>query len=231
MSNRLQVTPRETNGKARAVVAATTIGVGAVAYFYFMHAFSDGADAATRTLALTIVAWLGFFAVFAWAARKWVAMALLITPIPLVYVFYDALRFMPWLNLVPNTLIYASLTWVFGRTLISGRTALITQLATRIHGTLPAPIERYTRQTTWVWACYFLLTIVVSWMLYFGVSFEAWSVFSNLLSLPILILLFVGEYVYRRLAFPWFEHVSIAAGVKAFTAHQARANDAEGNTQ
>jgi uncharacterized membrane protein len=224
MSKPLQ---NESESTSRALAATAIIVIGAVAYFYLMHAFADDADAATRTLALTIIAWLGFFAVFAWAARKWVALLLLIAPIPLVYVFYDALRTMPWLNLVPNTLIYASLSLLFGRTLIAGRTALITQLATRIHGSLPAPIERYTRQTTWVWACYFVLTILVSWVLYFAVSFEAWSVFSNLLSLPLLIALFVGEYVYRRLAFPWFEHVSIAAGVKAFTAHRSQNANSE----
>jgi uncharacterized membrane protein len=209
--------------RRRKWIAAALIGLGAIAYFYAMFRSASAADAKTLTLALTIVAWLGFFAVFAWLARNWLALVLLVAPLPLVFVFYEQLRFLPWLNLLPNTFIYGSLAWLFGRSLVrttGDEKALITQLATKLHGrALPAPIERYTRTITWVWTIYFVATIVVSFVLFFGVSFAAWSLFSNVYSLPILIGMFVLEYAYRRIAFPWFEHVSFAAGMKAFSQH------------
>ena len=191
--------------------------IGAVAYIALMYMSAIGPDAAARTVVLTVLAWQGFAVAILWSSGKRVLALLVAVPTMLLFVYFDELKHLEWLCLVPNILVNGSLFLLFARTLLGTRTALITQLALRVHGTIPAPIRAYTRALTYVWSAFFLLSIAASLALYFFVSFEAWSLFTNVYALPIMLAIFALEYLYRRLRFPWFEHVSIMAGIKAFT--------------
>ncbi len=195
-----------------------TLAVVAIsAYIVLMYLSSSAPDAAARTVVLTVLAWQGFAVALLWLNNKRLWAVLLAAPAILLFVYYDHLAKFEWLCVIPNLLVNGSLCYFFAQTLAPGKTALITNLATRVHGTLPPPIERYTRHITVVWSLFFALNIVISLALYFAVSFAAWSLFSNVYAMPMLIAMFALEYLYRRLRFPWFEHVSIAAGVRAFT--------------
>jgi uncharacterized membrane protein len=44
-----------------------------------------------------------------------------------------------------------------------------------------------------------------------------WSLFINLLNLPLLALIFIGEYLYRVSRYPSYQHASIATTIQAFT--------------
>lgn len=191
--------------------------IGVIAYIALMYVSASGPDAAARTVVLTVLAWQGFAVAILWNGGKRALALLLAAPAVLLFVYFDQLKRFEWLCLVPNILVNGSLFLFFARTLFEPRTALITQLALRVHGTLPPPIRAYTRALTYVWSAFFLLSVAASLGLYFFVSFEAWSLFTNVYALPIMLALFALEYLYRRLRFPWFEHVSIMAGIKAFT--------------
>jgi uncharacterized membrane protein len=186
------------------------------AYIALMYVSARAPDAAARTVVLTVLAWQGFAAWLLWQNGKRAWACALLLPAALLYVYYDDLKHFEWLCLAPNVLVNASLLFFFARTLAPGKQALITMLATKVHGSLPPPIERYTRHLTYVWSGFFAISILISVGLYFFVSFAAWSLFSNVYALPMMLGLFAVEYLYRRLRFPWFEHVSIAAGMKAF---------------
>jgi uncharacterized membrane protein len=191
--------------------------IGIAAYIVLMYLSASGPDATARTVVLTVLAWQGFAVAILWSSGKRALALLVAAPAVLLFVYFEQLKHLEWLCLVPNILVNGSLFVFFARTLRAPNTALITQLALRIHGVLPDPIRRYTRALTYVWSAFFLLSIVASLGLYFFVSFEAWSLFSNVYALPIMLAMFALEYLYRRLRFPWFEHVSIMAGIKAFT--------------
>jgi len=47
-------------------------------------------------------------------------------------------------------------------------------------------------------------------------SLETWSLFANLLNLPLVAVVFVAEYLYRVARFPGFSHASLLTAVKAF---------------
>jgi uncharacterized membrane protein len=47
-------------------------------------------------------------------------------------------------------------------------------------------------------------------------SLQTWSVLANLVTLPLVVTLFVVEYLVRLRLHPDFEHVSILEGVRAF---------------
>lgn len=119
-------------------------------------------------------------------------------------------------NGVPHAAINLFLLWFFGRTLKRDREALITGFARRVHGTLPTYIESYTRQVTAAWCVFFALQVVVSAVLFLAAPVDAWSLFVNVLSFPLIVLMFITEYLFRIRRFPDYPHVSIWQGIQAF---------------
>ena len=117
---------------------------------------------------------------------------------------------------VPYLTIYLVWLWLFGRTLRSGRQALITRLATHVHGELPAQIARYTRRVTWAWCGFFVAMGLTSILLFLLEPLPVWSAFNNLLNLPLAVAMYLGEYAWRLWRYPDFSHASIATVFRAF---------------
>ena len=116
----------------------------------------------------------------------------------------------------PHAAIYCFLLWWFGRTLLRDREALITGVARRVHGSLTPEIEAYTRRVTLAWCVFFSAQIVASALLFAFASFEAWSLFVAVLNVPLLALMFAGEYLYRVMRYPDHPRASIARALRAF---------------
>jgi uncharacterized membrane protein len=116
---------------------------------------------------------------------------------------------------VPYLSVYAFLLWLFGRTLRPGRQPLITRLATHVHGELPAQITRYTRRVTWAWCVFFAAMALTSILLFLFEPLPIWSVFNNLLNLPLVVAMYLGEYAWRLWRYPDFSHASIATVFRA----------------
>jgi uncharacterized membrane protein len=117
---------------------------------------------------------------------------------------------------VPHAAAYGLLLWWFGRTLRSGREPLVTRVARRVHGTLSVPIASYTRQVTIAWCAFFAAQIAVSAALFLFTSLETWSLFVNVLNLPLLVLMFAGEYLVRIVRHPDHPRASIGSTLRAF---------------
>lgn len=96
-----------------------------------------------------------------------------------------------------------ALATLFGRSLIGDGEALITQLARAVHhGEISERKRRYTRKATLAWTLFFLITALISTLLWLFASQSAWSVFANLLSMPLLAAMFVAEHVWRVHSLP-----------------------------
>jgi len=93
------------------------------------------------------------------------------------------------------------LMWFFARTLKAGREALITTIARKVHGSLKPEIESYTRRVTLAWSLFFAMQIVISFGLFSFASLDAWSTYINLLNAPMIVLMFIAEYIYRVLRY------------------------------
>ncbi len=117
---------------------------------------------------------------------------------------------------VPNISMNLCLFWLFARTLRPGREAIVTRMARHVHGTLPPDIEAHTRHVTWAWSVFFAVMAAASVLLFSFASLATWSVFANVLTLPLAILFFVAEYAYRLWRYPNFSHASLLTGVSAF---------------
>lgn len=106
--------------------------------------------------------------------------------------------------------------WFFARTLKEGSEPLITSVARRVHGTLLPEIESYTRMVTLAWSLFFLMQVVISVSLFSFAPLDVWSTYVNLLNIPMIILMFIVEYIYRVLRYPQHKS-SIFSAVHFFT--------------
>lgn len=204
---------------AVATVATLLAGFGLV---YLIHVLLS--SSAGSPLALLIaVGWTAGCAVMTSLGSRHRVVGLLLTAVVLVVIG----RHWDWLQarvdvvyLIQHAGSHALLGIWFGGSLLAARRgtgqAIITRLATRLHGQLPAPIRRYTAQVTALWTGYFLLMAAASCALFAVGSLQAWSVLANLVTLPLVVAIFIGEYLVRLRLHPDFEHVSILEGVRAF---------------
>ena len=115
-----------------------------------------------------------------------------------LYLFSDwlVLRY-NWVFLLQHVGVQALLGVAFGATLRAGQTPLVSRLAVLVHGPLSPALARYTRQVTWAWTLYFCTMTLASLLLFWLAPIAVWSVFANLLGLPLLMLMFVAEYGVR----------------------------------
>lgn len=113
----------------------------------------------------------------------------------------------PYTVFLPSIAWNLLLLWFFGRTLVPGREPLVTAIARLIRGSLAAELERYSRRVTWAWCVFFAAMAATSCVLAELAPLAVWSFFANVLELPLVALMFVAEYAYRRRRFPALEHV------------------------
>jgi uncharacterized membrane protein len=120
---------------------------------------------------------------------------------------------------VTNVVSYVALLWFFARTLSPGSEAIVTTIARTVHGNLPPAMEHYTRQTTVAWCGFFGFMALASVLLFIYAPIGVWSFFANVLNLPLVLLMFIGEYCVRIWRHPEFQHVSLIGTIRAVTQH------------
>lgn len=158
---------------------------------------------------LLLVAWL------AWRRRSAIIGLLFIGLLAAAWMLHGGAA-TGTLHALPHVLICLLAAALFGRTLLPGRLALITRLALHVHGSLPADITIYTRRVTWLWFLFLSAIALTSLLLSWFTSLPTWSLFANVLSLPLVVLLFALENMYRVWRFPGFVHASPLAALRAF---------------
>ena len=130
-------------------------------------------------------------------------------------------------NGLMNATLNLFLLWLFGRTLLSGKEPLISQISRHINGELLPDVADYTRYVTIAWCIFFGFEIVASLLLYVFAPLAAWSFFINVLNLPLLILMFVGEKAYRTVRFPNHPKTSIMKAIEVYSKDFAAPKKAE----
>ena len=134
-----------------------------------------------------------------------------------------------WLYFLQHALGNLLLATIFGRSLFGGRQALVTYFASFSHRpTLSPLVARYTRHVTLAWTLFFLSMASISTLLFALAPVEFWSIFANLLSFPLVVGMFLGEYLVRRRVLPIHERTSIMGSIRAYRSSMAQAKkDAE----
>ncbi len=118
--------------------------------------------------------------------------------------------------------IHVALGVLFGKSLIGPGDPLITRMARRI---FPTPLSerklRYTRGATLAWTIFFFANALVSTALFIWAPAAVWSVHANLLTGPLIGLMFLGEHLVRMRLLPPEERPGLAAIVQAYKRESA----------
>ncbi|HEU0289208.1 MAG TPA: hypothetical protein VFR39_00370 [Burkholderiales bacterium] len=128
---------------------------------------------------------------------------------------------------ISHTAAYLFMLWYFGHTLARGREPAITRFARRVHGALPPGMELFTRRLTIAWCAFFIAQLSASALLLAFAPLGVWSLFINLLNLPLLAVMFVGQMVYRAIRHPEFPRVTVLQAIESFTKDSSLSNSAE----
>ncbi|HET9462817.1 MAG TPA: hypothetical protein VFO43_02505 [Thiobacillus sp.] len=197
------------------------IAAGCIGYPVLAH-YSAATSAATTFpslgVAVSLAPSLAILLWLTWRSPMKGAMLLLCAVVGgLLWGFWGVLeRNFSWVYFIQHAGTYVMLATVFGVTLGRGRQALCTRFAEMVHGSLAAEEIRYSRQVTLAWTLFLLAISLVSSALFFFVSIEVWSIFANFLSFPLILLMFVVEYLVRLRKLPQQKQHSIMDGMLAY---------------
>lgn len=114
---------------------------------------------------------------------------------------------------------HLALGTLFGRTLLGPGEALITRIARNIFkGKISERKVRYTRQVTIAWTAFFFANALLSTALFLFAPAAVWSVHANLLTGPLVGLMFLAEYLVRQRVLPPEERPSFITAIRAYRA-------------
>jgi uncharacterized membrane protein len=118
-----------------------------------------------------------------------------------------------WLLFLPPAALNVAFGVFFGATLRDGEEPRIARYARRERGggALPDDLARYTRRLTWLWTLWFLTAAAAGLVLAVAAPIAVWSAFANVACYAGVGILFVGEYLYRRLRFRHYAHAPLLA--------------------
>jgi len=152
-----------------------------------------------------------------WPGPWWRA-ALALAGAVLLWALWPSLRAqVAFLYYLQHLGVHLALAALFGASLRAGAEPLVTRLARGIFGDALSPRNRrYTRQVTVAWTAFFLLNAAVSTALFLWAPREVWSVHANVLTGPLLGLMFLTEALVRRCVLPPHERPGLAMVVQAW---------------
>jgi uncharacterized membrane protein len=191
---RSALTAKLLRGARWAVIAAACVAYPVLAHLASADPNPDGWDAAVATAPLMALA-----AVLSWRSpHRYILLFFCLAGCVALYVLSGWLvQHYNLVFLLQHAGMQALLGVAFGSTLRSGHMPMVSRFAAMVHGELSPALVRYTRQVTWAWTLYFVTMTTLSLLLYGLAPIVVWSAFANLLNLPLLGLMFVGEYLAR----------------------------------
>lgn len=107
---------------------------------------------------------------------------------------------------LPPIIIPALIAGIFIKSLLPGNEALITGIAEKARGPLNAKMRKYTRLVTLLWALLLISMTVLALLASWFASAWLWSIYTNFISYLMLLIFFIGEYLYRRIRFKDHDH-------------------------
>lgn len=104
-------------------------------------------------------------------------------------------------------MIHLTLFFIFWGSLKT--TPVINQFARLDFPVLPAEIEKHCRKLTMVWAAFFAMNCIICIALALYDDHRIWTLYNGLIVYLLIGMLVVGEYLWRRIKFPYLEVPSL----------------------
>ena len=194
----------------------------ALAYALLAHLLTTAAQPTALGAAASTAPWALLALAIAWrSAHRVAALVACALLLALGWNYWELLeRNTPWVYYLQHVLMFVALGAAFGVTLRPGQEALCTRLARAVQGPLSADAERYSRAVTLAWALFCAVLVAASTLLFFLGPLDAWSVFANLLTLPLVGGMFLVEALVRARVCPELSQGGVLRGaaisVKAY---------------
>lgn len=158
--------------------------------------------------------------------QPWLRWLSLLAPgAALVWLWPQLRHNVPWLYYLQHLGIHVALGVFFGKTLLGPGEALITRMARRI---FTEPLSernvRYTRGATVAWTLFFFGNALVSTALFIWAPLYVWSWHANVLTGPLMALMFLGEHICRVILLPPNERPGLSDVMKAYKRESALRN-------
>ena len=209
--------PRSSALRRLSILGWIFLPAGCIAYQFLLHRIVSADPHSIVAELLIVIPLLLFAAWFVGRSRFGIAGAFLT-------MFLGIAGCMAWnragtdalLPLLPHLTIYLVLLIWFGSTLRHGREPLVTYMARHVHETMSEELLAYTRRVTVAWCVFFLAMALTSTALFLWAPVELWSLFANLLNLPLVIAMFLAEYLWRLLWHPDLSRATIPMMIRAF---------------
>lgn len=164
-------------------------------------------------LPMTVIALLGLKKLFGNLAA---AVGLLLIA-GLMFELIGTLReHVSWIYFLQHMTINLLLGIWFGRSLLRQREPLCTTFATLLHPVMHEQLRRYTYRLTQIWTLFFFAMATVSAGLFLLAPIHVWSLFANLLTLPLVALVFLIEYLIRIRVLPPEDHLGPTSAFRAY---------------
>jgi len=209
---------------ARRIVLWLGIAVLVIGYPLLAHYTNDSTHSGNLGALVAIAPVVLIALILAWRSpRRFIMLGVLVLLCIALWAGWSALEnhfgLVYWLQHVAMQLI---LFMTFGRTLIAGRQPLVTRFAQAVHAVVTPQHAIYTRQVTIAWTLFFVAMALASTLLFFLAPLATWSIFANFLTLPLVALMFIAEFLVRRRVLPDLRHMHILDAVRAFRNTPAR---------
>ncbi|HEY5101488.1 MAG TPA: hypothetical protein VII70_01795 [Steroidobacteraceae bacterium] len=196
-----------------ACIAALIAGYASLAHYTNSNPQAQGLGALVAVAPLCAVGWgLAWRSIYRWRALA----AALLASVLIASSWHHIEAHFALAYVLEECGIYALLGYTFARTLFPGRVPLCTYWADLVHGPLPETVVRYTRNATAAWVVFFALVCCTSVVLYAYAPRTVWSAFSNFFTPPLVVLMFTGEYVVRRIVLPSEHRAGLLQSVRAY---------------
>jgi uncharacterized membrane protein len=205
--------------RAVRVMGWAAMGVGIAAYAVLAHyVTARSAQVGEIGIALAAAPYLGFALLLAWRSpRRYLMFTVCAVAAVLLWRYAaELVQHFGWLYFLQHVGANVLLAVLFGRTLGHDREPLCSRLAAITHGRLDEKLARYTRQVTIAWTAFFAATAALSILLFVAAPIAVWSAFANVLSLPLVALMFAAEYAVRLRRLPDIKHVTILDTVRMY---------------
>jgi uncharacterized membrane protein len=202
----------------RAQLAAVLVVLVAYSVLSHYSNLNPQAHDLRTLLALAPMLTLGLVLVWRWSGALLALSAAAAAAILLRAFWPQFAQNFPIVYLVQQVGFYSIMAFTFGRSLRTGSVPLCTQLADKVHGPLSALELRYTRKVTLAWVIFFLLNLAATFLLFKFAPLRVWSMFVNFCSLPLILLMFVAEYVVRRRVLPQVQGSGLIATLRVYFA-------------
>jgi uncharacterized membrane protein len=205
------------------------IVLACIAYQYLVYSSVSNAQSGPLHLVLM---WLPLALLAGWAVARSANKLVWLTALLAIGLIVYLLEHQDRLGLaatsgISHAAAYLFLLWYFGRTLARGREPAITRFARRVHGALPPAMELFTRRLTIAWCIFFIAQLIAAALLLAFAPLGAWSLFINVLNLPLLAAMFVGQLVYSSIRHPGFPRASVVQAFQAFAKDASLSKSAE----